>query len=79
MALQAPRHQRCLGLTWRDRYLAVVKMSFFWEREICLVMLCLGATIVVNRAQTLAELVAHINGGSITALALTPEIGRAHV
>ena len=72
MALQAPRHQRCLGLTRQDRYLAVVKMSFFWEREICLVMLCLGATIVVNRAQTLAALVEHINGGGITALALTP-------
>jgi acyl-CoA synthetase (AMP-forming)/AMP-acid ligase II len=72
MAVQAPRHQRCLGLTWQDRYLAVVKMSFFWEREICLVMLCLGATIVVNRARTLAELVQHINGGGITALALTP-------
>ena len=72
MAVQAPRHQRCLGLTWQDRYLAVVKMSFFWEREICLVMLCLGATIVVNRARTLAELVAHIRTGRITTLALTP-------
>ena len=70
--MQAPRHQRCLGLTWQDRYLAVVKMSFFWEREICLVMLCLGATIVVNRARTLAELVAHIRTGRITTLALTP-------
>jgi acyl-coenzyme A synthetase/AMP-(fatty) acid ligase len=72
MAVQAPRHQRCLGLSWHDRYLAVVRMSFFWEREICLVMLCLGATIVVNRARTLAELVANIRTGGITTLALTP-------
>lgn len=72
MRLQAPRHQKCLGLTWQDRYLAVVRMSFFWEREVCLAHFCLGATIIVNRASSLEDLVTSVGADRITSLALTP-------
>jgi len=72
MRLQAPRHQKCLGLTWQDRYLAVVRMSFFWGREVCLVHFCLGATIIVNRASSLEDLVTSVGADRITSLALTP-------
>lgn len=72
MLVQAARHQRCLGWRWRDRYLALVKMSFFWERELCMVLFRLGATVVVNRAQTLGELIEGVNTECITILALSP-------
>jgi acyl-coenzyme A synthetase/AMP-(fatty) acid ligase len=72
MEAQALRHQRCLGWSSRDRYLAVVNMKFFWERELCLVLLYLGATIVVNRAMSVGELVRTVGEERITILALTP-------
>lgn len=72
MRLQAPRHQRCLHLTGEDRYFALIRMSFFWEREICLVLFCLGATIVVNRTQSLKAFVNRVSADRITMLALTP-------
>jgi acyl-CoA synthetase (AMP-forming)/AMP-acid ligase II len=75
MWLQVPRMQRCFGLAGQDRYLALVKMAFFWERKLCLTMFCLGGTVVVNRAQTLTDLVARIRNNRITLLTLTP----AHV
>src|SRR5207237_902487 len=60
MRVQAPRLELCFGLTGQDRHLALVKLAFFWERKLCLVLFCLGATIVVNRAETLTDLVARI-------------------
>jgi acyl-coenzyme A synthetase/AMP-(fatty) acid ligase len=72
MAAQAVRHQQCFGWSARDRYLAVVNMKFFWERELCCVLLHLGATIVVNRAASAAELISEVREERITILALTP-------
>lgn len=72
MAMQAVRHQQCFGWNARDRYLAVVKMKFFWERELCFVLLHLGATIIVNRAASAAELISNVQEKGITILALTP-------
>ncbi|MGD9924391.1 MAG: class I adenylate-forming enzyme family protein [Pseudorhodoplanes sp.] len=72
MELQAIRHRNAFGWTANDRYLAVVAMKFFWERELCFVFLYLGATIVVNRAVRLDELANAVRTQGITVMALTP-------
>ena len=72
MRAQTPRLERCFGLTGRDRHLVLVRLCFFWERKLCWVLFCLGATIVLNRAATLVDLVARIRDDRITMLALTP-------
>jgi acyl-CoA synthetase (AMP-forming)/AMP-acid ligase II len=72
MLVQTHRHRDCLGLDWRDRYLALVRMTFFWQRELCLILFGLGATIVVNRASTLDGAAAQANAARITLLAATP-------
>ncbi len=69
---QARRHQRFLGLSWQDRYLAVIRMSFVWERKTCLILFCLGATIVVNHSRSMEDLVMRVAAGRITVLILTP-------
>jgi acyl-coenzyme A synthetase/AMP-(fatty) acid ligase len=72
MAIQARRHQHCLGWTRDDRYLAIVKMRYFWERELCYVLLSLGATIVVPPPGDVARLIRFVEQDRITILALTP-------
>jgi acyl-coenzyme A synthetase/AMP-(fatty) acid ligase len=72
MAIQARRHQECLGWTSDDRYLAIVKMRFFWQRELCYVLLSLGATIVVTPPSDVARLIRIVEQDRITILALTP-------
>jgi len=72
MELQAIRHRNAFGWTANDRYLAVVAMKFFWERELCFVFLYLGATIVVNRTARLDELPDAVRTQRISILALTP-------
>ena len=72
MRLQARRHQHCFGWTRQDRHLAVVSMRFFWERELCLILFCLGATTVISRADSVAALVEQVRTDEVTILALTP-------
>src|SRR5215470_1994296 len=72
MWVQTPRLERCFGLSGQDRHLALVRLAFFWERKLCWVLFCLGATIVLNRAVTLVDLVARVRDDRITMLALTP-------
>jgi acyl-coenzyme A synthetase/AMP-(fatty) acid ligase len=72
MAIQARRHQVCLGWTREDRYLAIVKMHYFWERELCYVLLALGATIVIPPPSDVARLTRIVEHDRITILALTP-------
>jgi acyl-coenzyme A synthetase/AMP-(fatty) acid ligase len=72
MQAQAIRHRQCFGWSEQDRYLTVVKMGFFWERELCFVLFSIGATIVVGRATTANDLVEQAAHHRITILALTP-------
>ena len=72
MAIQARRHQDCLGWTTEDRYLALVKMGYFWERELCYVLLGLGATIVIPPPSDVARLIRIVERDRISILALTP-------
>ena len=72
MEVQAIRHQRCFGWTEQDRYLAVVSMKFFWERELCFILLYLGATIIVNDVAPPDQIVEKVRAERITIMALTP-------
>src|SRR5688572_7748277 len=60
------------GWTARDRYLAAVSMHFFWERELCFVLFCLGATILVLGDKSVPALVRSVHSHEISILALTP-------
>lgn len=72
MRKQVQRHRDCLRWTAQDRHLTVVSMRFFWERELCFVLFCLGATVFVHRGGSVAALVQRVNTSNITILALTP-------
>lgn len=66
------RYARNQGWTPEERCLSLTQMSFNVGRNVSLGMLHLGATVVVNRARTLDELVTTVRGRRITYLKLTP-------
>jgi acyl-coenzyme A synthetase/AMP-(fatty) acid ligase len=72
MRAQAIRHEKSFGWTAHDRYLAVVKMAFFWERELCFVLFHIGATVIVSRAPSPGRLADEARRHSVSILALTP-------
>ena len=63
---------RHLGLTPSDRYLQVPNLTFMAGRRRCIMMQCLGATVVINRAPSSEPFLAYLTAKRITFTCLTP-------
>jgi len=61
-----------LGLTSTDRYLQVPSITFFTGSRRCIMMHCLGATVVINRARTGEQFLAGLIKDKISFTTLTP-------
>lgn len=66
------RYIRGLGWAPEDRYLALMSMSFDMGRTICLGMLTVGATVILNRATSRDAVAALVRDKGITFLHVTP-------
>ncbi|NNE85043.1 MAG: acyl--CoA ligase [Alphaproteobacteria bacterium] len=66
------RYANSQGWTADERCLSLTRMSFTMGRNLALGMLCLGATVVINRTRAHDELVTLVNQKRISYLKLTP-------
>lgn len=68
------RSHKLKGITQAERFLSMTDMNFAWGRNTYLEMLHLGATIIVNNAQTASEVIAFVNEKRVSYLILTASL-----